>query len=347
MNSFRSLIIIAVFALLTVCLADFGSQRISPIVNLREAADGFADLAASDPETLVLGSSHGRTFHVLGQQLKKKTNPGIPLVAVPLENGKWVPYAWVLENRIAPLIDERREDGSLVRSKLKRFILLTEWWDSCDHSDRVYWNIPSRAWSLYHYFYDLLDTGITTYNRNYLQYHLRRIMSISALIRDRYDPQIKGAVRRFVIGQSTRMTEAEYQAVILKWQRMVARGVACIGAPEQKAAFERILDFSISRGLETIVVLFPRMPSTLTDFGKQTTLISFRKMVEELAVPRNVKVIDLTWKTPLKDTDFMDDFDHVTASGNLKFAAWALENDLSFLLDTPPSLTSVSMKAQD
>ena len=91
LTTFRSLVIVAAFAALTVCLVDFGIQRVSPIVDLREAADGINDLAASDPETLVLGSSHGRTFHALGQQLQKETNPGIPLVAVPLENGKWIP----------------------------------------------------------------------------------------------------------------------------------------------------------------------------------------------------------------------------------------------------------------
>ena len=96
--------------------------------------------------------------------------------------------AWVLENRIAPLIDERAADGRLVRSQLKRFILLTEWWDSCEHSDRVHSNIPSRAWSFSHYLSDLLEHGITTYNRNFLQYQFRRLVPVSVLIRDRYEP---------------------------------------------------------------------------------------------------------------------------------------------------------------
>jgi hypothetical protein len=33
----------------------------------------------------------------------------------------------------------------------------------------------------------------------------------------------------------------------------------------------------------------------------------------------------------------MDDFDHVNAKGNQKFAEWALDNDLSFLMQPPSS----------
>ena len=75
----------------------------------------------------------------------------------------------------------------------------------------------------------------------------------------------------------------------------------------------------------------------MTDRAKETTLTAFREMVEAVACRVSVKVIDLTWRPRFKDEDFMDDFDHVTAQGNLKFAAWALENDLSFLLETAPS----------
>ena len=347
LTTFRSLVIVAAFAVLTVCLFDLGLRRISPIVDMREAADGINDLAASNPETLVLGSSHGRTFHALGQQLQKETNPGTPLVAVPLENGKLIPYAWLLENRVAPLLDERAADGRLVHSQLKRFILLTEWWDSCEHKDRVHWNIPSRAWSFSNYLSDLLDHGLTAYNRNFLQYQFRRLVPVSVLIRDRYDPRIKEAVRRVVTGNPVQRTGADYEARISVWQSSLEDGIGCIGAPEQMAAFERILDFARSRGLETTVVLFPRMPGTMTDRAKETTLTVFREMVEAVCLPRGVKVIDLTWRSPLRDEDFMDDFDHVTAQGNLKFAAWALENELSFLLKTAPSSARAGSKAEE
>jgi hypothetical protein len=96
-------------------------------------------------------------------------------------------------------------------------------------------------------------------------------------------------------------------------------------------ALDKILDITQELGLETTIVLFPRMPSTMTELAKATTLTDFRKMVEGIAAPGGVRVIDFTWQSPLEDADFMDDFDHVTAGGNLKFAAWALEKDLSFL----------------
>jgi hypothetical protein len=300
-------------------------------VELREAADGIDDLTVANPETLVLGSSHGRTFHVLGQQLQKSANPGTPLVAVPLENGKLIPYAWLLENRIVPLLDERGPDGRLVRSRLKRFILLTEWWDSCEHEDRVHWNIPSRAWSIRHYFSDLLNTGVTSYNRNFLQYRVRRLVPVSVLIRDRYDPRVKNAVYRILRRDPVQRERTNYEARISRWQMDLEKGSECIGAPEQMDALNRIMETVNSRGLEMTIVLFPRMPSTMTDLAKGTTLRAFREMVEASAAPRGIQVIDLTWSSPLEDSDFMDDFDHVTAIGNLKFAAWALENHLSFL----------------
>ena len=65
------------------------------------------DLAASDPATLVIGSSHARTFHALALELRARLGASsLPMVAIPLENGKLVPYQWLLDNRVAPLIDE-------------------------------------------------------------------------------------------------------------------------------------------------------------------------------------------------------------------------------------------------
>ena len=55
-------------------------------------------------------------------------------------------------------------------------------------------------------------------------------------------------------------------------------------------------------------------------------------MVEEIARRHGAAVLDLTLTTPLESSDFMDDFDHVDAEGNQKFAEWALTGPFSDLL---------------
>jgi hypothetical protein len=98
------------------------------------------------------------------------------------------------------------------------------------------------------------------------------------------------------------------------------------------AALDRILDFAAERGLETTVILFPMMPGTITPLANATTLTRAREIIEERVAPRGLRLIDWTLQTPLTDDDFMADFDHVNATGNDKLSRWALEHDLSFLL---------------
>ena len=55
------------------------------------------------------------------------------------------------------------------------------------------------------------------------------------------------------------------------------------------------------------------------------------KTVAQLAREQPIRLVDLTFKTPLMDLDFQADLDHVTPESNKKFAAWALANDLAYL----------------
>jgi hypothetical protein len=43
----------------------------------------------------------------------------------------------------------------------------------------------------------------------------------------------------------------------------------------------------------------------------------------------------MTFGHPMVDADFQDDFDHLTREANPRFAAWALENHMQFLLEPP------------
>jgi len=339
----RALLVVAACAAAALLLVDIALQRTIPLdAKPREAQDGIRDLLASDPETLVIGSSHSRTFHVLGLELQKKIGSGgLPLVAIPLENGKLVPYQWLLEQRVAPIIDRRARATGTSAPKLRRMILLTEWWDSCDHPEGIHWNLPSRAWGLGDYLRDVAASGITDYNRNFPRTVLRESAINSPLVQDRTNPRIKEMLITRAQGRPyppPRTPEDEADR-IQKWQRMVERGQSCIGATDQMAAFDSILDFARQRNLDMTVVLFPRKPATLSEHARQTTIARFADMIEEKTKARGVRFLDLTTSTPLGDNDFMDDFDHVNAAGNLKFAAWALDNDLRFLLEpaSPPA----------
>ena len=345
--TFRSLALTTAFAIATLGSIDWALQRLKPLEHKREVADGIAQLLRANPETLVIGSSHARTFHALGQQLAEDTGRKAPLVAIPLENGKLIPYDWLIENRVRSIIDRRDSDGMPAYANLRRFVLLTEWWDSCAQPDGIHWNLPSRAWGPSHYVADVVEHGMNSYNRNYSQYQFRRLFRFSTLVHDRTDPTIKDTLVRVAKGLPLARTQSEYDGTMDSWQRMVERGADCIGEPGQVAALERILDFAIARGWETTVVLFPRMPGTLSPKAKSTTLALFRELVERKAEPRGVRVVDLTWTSPLENGDFMADFDHVNATGNIKFARWALENDLSFLLSPAEDSRASSVQARN
>lgn len=336
----RALLSVAAFAAIVLVLSDIALQSTIPLApKPREVSDGVRDLRASNPETLVIGSSHARTFHVLGLELQRRQrSPSLPLVAIPLENGKLVPYLWMLEHRIAPIIDSRTRRQVGAPPRLRRMILLTEWWDSCDHLDRIHWNVPSRAWSALDYLQDVAANGINDYNRNFPRTVLRELGIASALIQDRTNPRIKEMIleRARARPYPPPRTDEVVAAQLKRWQSSVERGVSCIGAPDQMAALDSILKFARERNLEMTVVLFPRKPATFTERGRITTIKRFADTIAAIASDRGVRLIDLTTSTPLTDFDFMDDFDHVNAAGNLKFAEWALANDLKFLLERAP-----------
>ena len=99
--------VMAAATLLTLLIADYCLYFAAPPKQWREVEHGVQDLRRGDPEVLVLGSSHARTFHAVGQELFRRTAGIQSLVAVPVEWGKLHAYDWVLHNRLAPILDER------------------------------------------------------------------------------------------------------------------------------------------------------------------------------------------------------------------------------------------------
>jgi hypothetical protein len=344
-RTWYSVCVVSIVALLAIIAIDHVAGRVSPPVNRREAEDGIRDLARSNPDVLAVGSSHARTLHVLGQELAARTQSRRALVAVPLENGKLTVYDWTLQHRLRQLIEETRSDGTLVRDRLREFVLITEWWDSCAPNEKGrfnYWNLPSRAWAFEDFLSDTLDNGLNGYNRNYLQNRARRMLSESALFFDRTNGTLTERAMNKLRGRPLgRSPEAE-QAQLQGWQRNVEAGVKCIGDPEQQHALRSILRYAHGRGLNTTILLFPRKPATLTAQAKATTLPAFAAMMRTVASEEHARLVDLTTGTPLGDEDFMEDFDHVNPPGNEKFAQWALSHDLQFLIEPGSTLSSAA-----
>lgn len=322
---------------LTLLFADTLFRLVAPPKQLREVEDGVRDLRRGNPTVLVVGSSHARTFHVVGEELSRRTGAAEHLVAVPLENGKLFAYDALLRRWLVPIVDQRDASGTLVKNRLRRFVLLTEWWDSCSYGDeKSYWNLPARVWEFRDFISDLALHGLNGYSRNYLQNRFRVMFSESALIRDRTQRLLLPNLARLLRGKPIRLTSEEELRVIEHWQRMVERGERCLGDPGQMASLRNILETARTRRWETVIVLFPRKPATMTAKAKATTIATFAELVRMVAAPMGAKVIDLTFRSPLTDADFMEDFDHVSPEGNKKFAEWVLDHDLKFLLEAAP-----------
>jgi hypothetical protein len=329
--SFKSAIVIVIVAVATVVGIDVEIRHLSPYSHAREAIDGLKDLENSDPTILVVGSSYARTFNVLGRELFKRSFGKQRLVDVPLEFGKLSSYAWMTDNRLVRLVDERKDDGSRKRPSLRRFVIVTEWWDSCLVDKPA--NIPGRLWTLDDFSGAVLSDGITPYSRNYLQYQWRRIFSSSALVQYRgaFGP-MQIAFRR-LLGKP--VGPIHDPKVVANFYQEGIAGINCVGNPSEMAALEKLLTFATDRNLEPIVVLFPFMPSMQSPEARVSTYRAFFAMVQAIAQRHRARLVDLVTPSPLADDDWLPDCEHLNPAGNEKFASWTLGGPLSFLQDDP------------
>lgn len=327
-RTWRSVAAVAAAALITVAVADAALQQVRPLFPpVRHVHEGAADLAGGDPHILVVGSSHARSFDVVKRVLAERTGGRHRMVTVPVEMGAFTSYRWVLEHRLAPLIDERDGEGELVRGNLRHLMLVTTFYDMCSIDETgADLNIPARAWTFDHFFRDFLRNGLTAFNRNYVRERWKNLLPFSVLVQDRGAANIAGALKRLV--------RPEPESAAIEWarQNMEAQYDWCHDPREQKA-LEDIADFAAERNLELTVILFPLMPEIVTEKARRTTLKRYAEYVAERGRARGFRVVDLTSTTPLRGDDFAVDFDHVTHAGNEKFADWVLEHDLAWMLD--------------
>lgn len=322
------------FAALTVVAADRVAGAFAPPRGLREVEDAIRELRrGADPTVLVIGSSHARTFAVLDDSLRARTAGEERILAVPVEWGKLSSYRWVLENRLLPFFDGRAPGTPPGPSVLRRAIIVTEWWDSCP-GDPMPRNLPARSWTWQDYLADVRTNGLTSYNDNFLAYRWSRWFRASALVQDRGHGRLLSAVRQRIAPSSAEASQARFDETAREWQRMVESGVGCLGAPSEMDALNAMVDTLLGRRLDVTVLLYPRMPVTLTETAKATTLPLFAARVRELVEPRGVRVVDLTSNTPLRDDEFGGDFDHVLPEGNARFSGWALDGPLRFMAES-------------
>jgi len=316
---------------------DYALRQVTPPQTVREVEDALADYAAAAPHVLVIGSSHGRTFDVLGAELARRTDGAVTTLAIPVEFGKWSSYEWVLQHRVRPLHEATGPIGEARRGNLRHLVLATEWWDStAAPGGGAADNLPSRAWQFGDFAADAARHGLTSYNKNYLQERFKRWFRWSTLVQDRGHDQILRDLKDRVRPRPAEEDARNYRLQIAGWQQTVETGVERIFDPYETAALERILAWADAAGLEVTVVLYPRMPGTLTAAAKAPggTLAVFRDRLAALAAARGARFVDATTGAPIGDEHFARDFDHVTDDGHRILATWFLDGALGFLLDT-------------
>jgi hypothetical protein len=317
----------------TVAGLDLACRRWAPPVRLMEVGDAVRLFERSDPTVLLIGSSHARTFTVLSRELEARTGGRETIAPIPVEWGKLHAYRWVLEHRLRPIVEKRRRGAG---SRLRRFVLVTEWWDSKPpDAAGEYLNLPARAWTFTDFARDVSTHGFTTFNRNYVANQWQRFWSGSSLVHDRGHNRILRGLKGLVREPSASSQRRELERDLASWQHMIDSGHTEMLDPHEMAAFDDILATVKSWGLEPTVVLYPRMPGTVTDRGRATTLATFSRAIAERPSMQGVRLVDYTTSSPLTDAHYSRDFDHVTREGNELFSRWALDGELAFLRGEP------------
>ncbi len=327
----RSLVLVIVGAAATVVAADRALRRAAPMrPRIMEVDDGVAEYRARDPYTLILGSSHSRSFLPVRRILAEERHDLRPIAVVPVEWGTMSSYDWVLQHRLRPLVEERARDGGLRRPSLRRALLVTTFYDLCSSRVTGAANLPARAWEAHDFVADLGD-GLTDYNRNFLRERFRQIFGDLLLVQDRgYETIPSGLIDAVRPQPPAKLAARRAADVAAARQHVIEQFEGCDDGDEKRALLE-MLDYLQGRDVEVTLVEFPLMPSLVSEQARATTLARYHRFAAGLARTRGLRDVDLTTSSPMLDADFQADFDHLNAAGNEKFARWALDHDLAFL----------------
>jgi hypothetical protein len=340
------LLTVATIAVLSFLVIDRLTSRFVRVPKLTEVYDSIGALEKGNPDTLVLSSSHGRVFQALAKEVERRTDGRSRIVALPVEAGGLEAYQWVIDNRIKPLVDERRKDGRLVRDRLRRFVLATDYWDTCPTQlertppgeAMVPQVLPRSAWMLRDYLSDVAGRGVSSFNRGYVRRNWIEVLSFSNLARNRFNA--RSEIQRWIDsarrGTTDQYTGWFFPLDMLEWQQMLEDLADCAKREDRAALYKGIITFAQERNLELTLILFPKLPETITPKAMSTTVNDYREQLRKVTSGSNVRIVDLFFAVPLQPSHFEADLDHLNGAGTQLFIDWTLTHDLAFLLRPTP-----------
>lgn len=331
-TSWRNLSLVVLGTIGALLCADIVMGQLYSAHSKRQVRDGLNELQRV-PNVLVISSSHGRSFHVLGDVLRERTNGATDLIAVALEAGKVDAMEWVLHNRVKPYVLD--DDGN-VKKPLTHMMFGITWWDTCREEvpTETAHNIVTHGWTASDYASDFFDVGANELNRNYVRNLWRHTFSRSALVKTRF--AISENFSRFTnflrVMVNGKLPDDEYSLTLDRWHDDIENGHKCYLSSLDMAAMDRFVEFTKQHNLDLTIVLFPLKPDTITALGLKNTIQPFASAMQVYGEKNGVRVLDNTLGI-LSDDEFMLDLDHVNPSGNIRWSHHALDNDMKFLLE--------------
>jgi hypothetical protein len=331
-TSLKELLLVLAGVVAALFVVEAGVQRVAPIPPpILEVDDGVADYAAGDPDTLVLGSSHTRSFAPMRDLVAAQTHGANRMALVPVEWGTFGSYRWVLDHRIKPLAETRH--------RLSRAILVSTFYDLCMRAGTSESNLPARAWTARDFFSDVGARGLDDFNGNYLQTRLARLLPFSALVHDRGHGRVVLALLDRAHGVTDEERAARRRDDVIAARANMERQYEYCDDAGHKRALREMIGWFRGRGVEVTLVLFPLLPDIVSERSRETTLARYDRYVAGLARELPIRVTDMTRTSPMVYADFQPDLDHLTRAGNVKFSRWALGSPMRWLLDplAPPA----------
>jgi len=176
-SSLRSLSLLVLGIVVALCGADLLIRVAHNKPAKLQVRDGLQELKRT-PGILAMSSSHGRSFHILGDVLRERTDGKSDLIAVALEAGKVDAMEWVLHNRVKPFVVD---DNGKIKHPLSHVLFGITWWDTCREEvpTEVAHNIVTHGWQASDYRDDFFSTGANELNRNYVRNLWRHLLSSS------------------------------------------------------------------------------------------------------------------------------------------------------------------------
>lgn len=300
--------------------------------------DGVTEYRNGDPDIVVLGSSHARTFLAVADLVKARTGGRIVTQIVPVEWGTFGAFNWVLQHRLRPLIEEQDRAGRRRRTRLRRVILVTTYYDLCS-AERTggETGLPMWAWHLSDFLEDFRQHNLTDHNRIYVLSRWRALWHISALVSDRSYGKLGLLVDRFRPGSPPPDTIAMRREWMSRLTRFMEEDIGHCNDVTAKRQLTEMLDYFRARNLDVTVVSFPLDPALITVSNRDGTLRQYADYIRSIEPKYRFRNLDLTLDSPMVDEDFQADLDHVRPERRLKFAEWALDRHLQFLAEPPDS----------